>query len=786
MKLMYPTKRGAKVALILAGAVALTAPLTGSAAAQPERARTAAPPAACDPSNGGITLPDGFCATVFADGLTNARQVTVGDDGEVFVAISDARDGSTKGGIVKLTDSDGDGHADYTKRFGDGGGNGIHYHDRWLYFAMNDRIVRYRDSEKPRDWSGNHGYVDIAHTPYETLVTGLPADGDHVSKTVVVQGDRMLVNIGSASNACQVENRKVKSPGVDPCAELGTRAGVWEFSASKLNQTQADGVRFATGLRNMVALDLSPAGELFGVQNGRDQLYENWPDRFTLEDDLVLPAEEMFLIERDRDYGWPYCYFDAEQNKKVLAPEYGGDGNEQGRCASAGRPVETFPAHWAPLSMLLTEGKPFPEPYRNGAFVAFHGSRFDPASQPEGPGYNVAFVPFVNGRPSGDWSIFADGFASTDTGLPASAAHRPLGLAVGRDGALYITDDRGGRVWRVIADGRAPSSKPTPEMQVVIDAIKSFDAPAISTLKPTAARNLPGIPDWVAAGSQKLGKPNLPEPVADVRHVTIPSAGEELLTRVYVPAGTGPLPVLVYYHGGGWVVGNLSTYDASARALANASGSIVVSVAYRQAPENPFPTPMNDAWEAYKWVVGHASDIGGDPKRVAVGGESAGGNLATVVAMRARDEGFAMPTHQLLVYPVTNYAFDTPSYAKYANAVPLDRPSMEYFWRNYLGSPADGANPYASPLRAPSLERLPSATVILAEIDPLQSEGRAYAERLAAEGIDTTLCLYTGVTHEFFGMGNLLPEAKAAQAAAGGRLKGEVPSGTECAQLEKK
>ncbi|MDQ3500171.1 MAG: PQQ-dependent sugar dehydrogenase [Actinomycetota bacterium] len=261
----------------------------------------------------------------------------------------------------------------------------------------------------------------------------------------------MYVNIGSASNSCQVENRVLMSPGIDPCPELPVRAGVWAFPAGRLGQTQSDCVRHATGLRNMVALALHPvSGNLWGAQNGRDQLFENWPNLYTFEDDLVLPAEELFNIVRGGDYGWPYCYYDPFLALKVLAPEYGGDGEIQGRCTEALDPNEVFPAHWAPLSMVFGQDLRFPASYQRGAFIAFHGSRFEPELQPQGPGYNVAFVPFARDAVVTDaWTDFADGFAGPSTNLPEDAEHRPVGLAVGPDGSLYVSDDVGGRIWKI-------------------------------------------------------------------------------------------------------------------------------------------------------------------------------------------------------------------------------------------------------------------------------------------------------------------------------------------------
>lgn len=406
----------------------------------------------CNHSSG-IHVPEGFCATLLKKGLVGARHMVFTEDGRAYVAIADARDGSRTGGVVALRDKDGDGYADQMERFGTKGGNGIAYRDGMLWFAMNDSIVRYDVSD---------GKLKPKGAP-TTIVSGLPADGDHAAKTVVLgDGDAMYVNLGSASNSCQVANRTLESPGVDPCPELPLRSGVWKFSAMTAGQTAADGERVATGTRNMNALAVQPGtGDLFGVQNGRDQLAENWPDLFTEADDLVLPAEELFKLDGDKDYGWPYCYYDAQKDQKVLAPEYGGDGTIVGRCATATDPLLTFPAHWAPLSMAFYDADQFPAAYRGGAFVAFHGSRFDPVNQPEGPGYEVAFVPFDQaGAPTGSWMTFADGFAGDAKNPPDDAAHRAVGLAIDQHGQLYVTDDKAGTIYRVTYMGDAAGRDP--------------------------------------------------------------------------------------------------------------------------------------------------------------------------------------------------------------------------------------------------------------------------------------------------------------------------------------
>lgn len=411
----------------------------------------------CDADNAGITLPPGFCALVVADLVDNgrpalARHMAVTPGGDVFVAINSPGNRQPSFGIIGLRDRDGDGHADEQSRFSAGlGGSGLAWDDGRLFFGANDRVLRFRLPAGRLEPIGGS----------ETVVSGLPNTGDHISKTVVLgEHDRLFVNIGSASNSCQVANRQAQSPGVFPCPELPIRAGVWQFNARRTNQTQADGQRFATGYRNLVALAMNPFDrELYAVQHGRDMLFENWPQFFTPEEDAVLPAEEFVRIPRGSNNGWPYCYFDAVfEHRKVLAPEYGGDGQKvQGSqgidCASFNQPLVTFGAHWAPNGLHFYQGEQFPKRYRGGAFVAFHGG-FDRAPLPN-EGFQVQFVPFGRGgRPSGSPETFADGFAGPGTPLPAAALHRPVGVSEGPDGSLYVSDDRGGRIYRIIFVGK--------------------------------------------------------------------------------------------------------------------------------------------------------------------------------------------------------------------------------------------------------------------------------------------------------------------------------------------
>jgi len=413
--------------------------------------------ARCDADNAGLTLPAGFCALVVADLVEDgqpaqARHMAVTPNGDVFVAINSPNNQNPSFGIIGLRDRNGDGHADEQSRFSPGlGGSGLAWDDDRLFFGANDRVIRFRLP------AGRLTPTDAG----ETVVGGLPNTGDHISKTVVLSDHRQLfVNIGSASNSCQVANRVAQSPGVFPCPELPIRAGVWRFDARGTNQSEASGTHYATGYRNLVALAINPMNrQLYTVQQGRDMLFENWPQFYTQDESANMPAEEFAIVTQGSNNGWPYCYFDAvREHKKVLAPEYGGDGHRvQGSqgidCASYNQPILTFGAHWSPDGMLFYDGKQFPERYRGGAFVAFHGG-FNRAPEPN-EGFQVQFVPFGrNGRPSGGAETFADGFAGSTGPLPATAKHRPVGVAVGPDGSLYVSDDKGGRIYRILFIGR--------------------------------------------------------------------------------------------------------------------------------------------------------------------------------------------------------------------------------------------------------------------------------------------------------------------------------------------
>lgn len=387
--------------------------------------------------NGGLTLPAGFAATVFASNLGQARHMAVNTDGTVYVKLARLANGQ---GIVTLKDKNKDGKADETSGFGKFGGTGIVIKNGFLYAASNTDIYRYKIN--------SNNEVDTSNP--EHLVTGLIARRQHDTKSLALDNaGNIYTMIGAYSNSCQEKDRQNGSKGMDPCPILDSAGGIWQFKADRLNQTYVEGVRYATGIRNVVGLFWNDqVNELFAMQHGRDQLGSMFPNLYTPKQGDELPAEEMFLVKKGSNFGWPYCYYDPFQNKKVLAPEYGGDSKTIGRCAEMQDPIVAFPAHMAPNGLLFYTGKMFPEKYRNGAFIAFHGSWNRSVDGQEG--YMVAFVPFKDGKPSGKWQVFANGFAGvTKVVSTGDARYRPCGLAQAPDGSLYISDDNKGNIWRV-------------------------------------------------------------------------------------------------------------------------------------------------------------------------------------------------------------------------------------------------------------------------------------------------------------------------------------------------
>jgi glucose/arabinose dehydrogenase len=384
------------------------------------------PAPGCAPDNGGLQLAGGFCASVVASDVNGVRHLAVGPDGTLYAAISG---GLLRDGVTAFRDRDGDGTMDERASFGPRGGNDVAVHDGFLYLTLEDRVIR---------WRLTPGRLEPTSEP-ETIVEGLPDEGDHGFKTLAFPGgDVMLVKIGSATNSCQRANRIPRSPGRDPCAELERHAGLWRFDANRSGQRFADGRRWATGLRNAEALGVQPGTNLvWAAVHGRDQLGGNWG--FSDEANANDPAEELVQVSEGDDLGWPYCYYSNDARKKVLAPEYGGDGREVGRCANAKAPAIAFPGHWAPMSLAFYAGQAFGPLYAGGLFITFHGS-WNRAPLPQ-DGFRVAFAPFSEGRPTGSYRNFA---------TLAGGRFRPVGLAVGKDGALFISADDNHTIWRVI------------------------------------------------------------------------------------------------------------------------------------------------------------------------------------------------------------------------------------------------------------------------------------------------------------------------------------------------
>jgi len=489
--------RQAILSIVLLTAAILTIGCTSS----DKRASTPTPP--CD--HGGLTLPGGFCATVFADSIGHPRHLAVSSNGTVYVNTWSGKyygnDTPPAGGfLVALRDTTGDGRADVVARFGDSvqsggaGGTGVRLYKGALYAESNDKILRYPLAS---------GDVTPTGKP-EVVVQDLPLTGDHPMHPFGIDSTGGLyVDLGSATNACQIKNRIALSPGHRPCTELRTRGGIWRYDATRMGQRFSPRERYATGIRNGEGIAVDSSGAIYSTQHGRDQLAENWPKLYTPVQGQNLPAEELVRLERGADYGWPECYFDSAQAKLVLAPEYGGDGGKAvGLCATKRAPVAYFPAHWAPNDLLFYNGNQLPSRYRGGAFIPFHGS-WNRAPGPQG-GYNVVFVPFANGKPTGKYEVFADGFAGANKD-PGQAAHRPSGIAEAPDGALYISDDLHGRIWRVAYTGASPVAR-------------GGDGPA-----PAQPAESVGPPEGTHpdAGAQPGGAAT-PAPTADKSAATIP------------------------------------------------------------------------------------------------------------------------------------------------------------------------------------------------------------------------------------------------------------------------
>ncbi|NJM14213.1 MAG: sorbosone dehydrogenase [Bacteroidales bacterium] len=364
--------------------------------------------------------------------------MAVNNNGDMYVILANKKNNH---GMVALRDTNLDFRADIIEYFGDVTGSEIRIYKGYLYVGSKTEIWRYRLV---------HNQL-LPDTAPELVIGGFEEQNQHAYKTFAFDSaGYVYVNVGAPSNACMEQTRTKGSPGLDPCPQLKWQAGIWRFSADKLGQThQKNGFRYATGIRNAVAIEWNYlVDKLFVVQHGRDQLYELYPELYKPEEGQELPGEEFFMVEEGDDFGWPYCYFDGIKNKRMLAPEYGGDNDKTGRCRRHKRTHYGFPAHCAPNDLKFYTHNMFPEKYRNGAFVAFHGSwNRAPGEQ---KGYNVIFVPFNKGLPESGWEIFADGFKGNEPVYsPSDARYRPNGLAQGPKGELYVTETRQGRIWAI-------------------------------------------------------------------------------------------------------------------------------------------------------------------------------------------------------------------------------------------------------------------------------------------------------------------------------------------------
>ena len=389
------------------------------------------------PSDVQIQTPKGFETIQVANNWGRVRHIASNSNGDVYMKLERLKNGK---GIIRLRDTNKDGIMDDTLAFGNYTGTGIAIKNGFLYASSDAQIFRYAldaqqniiNPEKP-----------------EIIVSGLIDKRQHASKSITLDNaGNIYVNIGAPSNVCQEKDRQQGSLGRMPCPILDSAGGIWQFKANKLNQTYQDGIRYATGIRNCVGLDWNnEVNELFITVHGRDMLFQHYPDLYDQKKGAELPSETFYMVKKGDDCGWPYVHWDHFQNKKILNPEYGGDGIKTG-AEKAIAPLVGFPGHMAPNALLFYTGNQFPEKYKNGAFIAFHGS-WDRSPGPQ-EGFYVVFVPMKNGKPTGKWEVFADGFAGLEKVNSLSAVkHRPCGLAQGPDGSLLVSDDSKGAVWKI-------------------------------------------------------------------------------------------------------------------------------------------------------------------------------------------------------------------------------------------------------------------------------------------------------------------------------------------------
>ena len=393
------------------------------------------PPVADDAN---LTLPSGFTASIIAENLGQARHIALTKEGDMYVKLSRPKGGK---GILFLQDKNMDGKIEVQNSFGDYGGTAMRINHGYLYASSNTDVYRYK-------LNSNDEVIDPSNP--ENIITGLIDRRQHNSKSITFDNSgNIYVNIGAYSNSCQEKDRTPGSMGIKGCPILDSAGGIWQFKADKANQTYGDGEHYAMGLRNVVGLDWNEKDNaLFVMQHGRDQLHDLFPQFYDSKQSALLPAECMYEIHKGDNAGWPYIYYDELQKKQILMPEYGGDGKKTADKKYLD-PVIAFPGHLGPNDLLFYTGNQFPEKYKNGAFIAFHGS-WNRSPEPQA-GYFVVFVPFQNGKPTGKWEVFADGFAGTkDIASPRNAEHRPCGLAQGPDGSLYVSDDVKGNIYRIM------------------------------------------------------------------------------------------------------------------------------------------------------------------------------------------------------------------------------------------------------------------------------------------------------------------------------------------------
>lgn len=394
---------------------------------------------ACVAQPSGVTIktPQGFTTTSVASNMGRVRHIVANSNGDLFLKLERLNKGR---GIIRLRDTNKDGIIDDSLYFGNYVGTGIAIKNGFLYASSNSEVFRYKLTNSKEG-------IDTANA--EKIITGLVNKGQHNSKSITLDNaGNIYVNIGAPTNVCQEQDRQQGSKGKMPCPILETAGGIWQFKADQLNQSYKEGVRYATGIRNCVGLDWNTeVNELFITVHGRDMLFQHYPSLYDQKQGAELPSETFYMVKKGDDCGWPYAHWDHLQNKNILNPEYGGDGKLAG-AEKAISPLVGFPGHMAPNALLMYTGNQFPAKYKNGAFIAFHGS-WNRSPEPQ-EGFYVVFVPMKNGKPTGKWEVFADGFSGMETVTNLSAAkYRPCGLAQSPDGSLYVSDDNKGNIWKI-------------------------------------------------------------------------------------------------------------------------------------------------------------------------------------------------------------------------------------------------------------------------------------------------------------------------------------------------